>query len=300
MVRGDTFTQNLPRPLPVKCTNPTELLRAIRELVVTNNPEQSWVVDNLAFLHVGGSRLYGTDTADSDLDVRGVVIAPKSYWVGARVFEQFEGTLPARDGRPETEIVIFHVRKWLRLTVAVNPNVVETLFVEDDSPFTILTTDRWRYIRGETRPLLNQRAHAGYHGYATSQLKKMMVKQSNKTGRQHIAEQHGFDLKFAAHGFRLAGQGAELLRTGRITFPRPDREHLSAVRHGKVYGPDEMDRCVNDLAAATQALDQAFAETVLPAKADFDRYDQLLMHIYDEFVAKNPDTRERLTACSLQ
>jgi hypothetical protein len=31
-------------------------------------------------------------------------------------------------------------------------------------------------------------------------------------------------------------------------------------------------------------LDQAFAETVLPPKCDFDRYDRLLMHIYDRFV----------------
>ena len=117
----------------------------------------------------------------------------------------------------------------------------------------------------------------------------MVVKQSNKTGRRQIAEEFGFDLKFAAHGFRLARQGAELLRTGRITFPRPDREHLSAIRHGKVYGPDDLDRCVADLAAATEELDQAYLETVLPEKADFERYDRLLVHIYDRFVA--PEAR---------
>ena len=70
----------------------------------------------------------------------------------------------------------------------------------------------------------------------------MVVKQSNKTGRREIAEEFGFDLKFAAHGFRLAGQGAELLRTGRITFPRPDRDFLRAVRFGQVYGPDDLER----------------------------------------------------------
>jgi hypothetical protein len=265
-------------------TNPTHanLVDAIRRHVVSHNPEQAWVVDHLAFLHVGGSTLYGTNTPDSDLDVRGVTIPPKSFWVGARSFEQLEAKLPGHNA----EVVIFDVRKWLRLTVAVNPNVVETLFVGDDHPCAILTTDPWRHIRTETVPLLNQRAHAGFHGYATSQLKKMMVKQSNKTGRREIADAFGFDLKFAAHGFRLARQGAELLRTGRMTFPRPDAEHLRAVRFGRVYGPGDVDRCVADLVAATEELDRAYAETVLPPKVDFERYDRLLIHIYDEYVAK--------------
>lgn len=258
------------------------LIDQVRRLVVAQNPEQGWVIDNLVFLHIGGSTLYGTNTADSDLDIRGVTIAPKTFWVGARSFEQLECAIPEQN----VEVVIFDVRKWLRLSVAVNPNVVETLFVDDTSGCSLLTTERWRYIRSEALALLNQRAHTGYHGYATSQLKKMIVKQSNKSGRREIAEALGFDLKFAAHGFRLASQGAELLRTGKITFPRPDRAHLSAIRYGKVYGPDELDRCVSDLTAATQELDQAFLETVLPAKADFERYDRLLVHIYDNYVAR--------------
>ena len=100
-----------------------DLLDRIRRLVVSNNPEQAWVIDNLAFLHVGGSTLYGTATDKSDLDVRGVTIAPKSYWVGARHFEQLELTLPPGDpavaGGREVEVVIYDIRKWLHLAVAV-------------------------------------------------------------------------------------------------------------------------------------------------------------------------------------
>jgi hypothetical protein len=258
-----------------------DLLDAIRREMLAQNPEQAWVVDRLAFLHVGGSTLYGTNTPDSDLDVRGVVIAPKSYWVGAQRFELLEAKLP----EVNAEVVIYDLRKWLRLTVAVNPNVVETLFVDDDHPCTIVSSDAWRHVRSETLPLLNRQAHAGFHGYATSQLKKMVIKQSNKTGRREIADEFGFDLKFAAHGFRLAGQGAELLRTGRITFPRPDRDFLRAVRLGEVYAPGDLDRCVADLVAASQDLDRALAETVLPQKADFERYDRLLVHMYEHFVA---------------
>ena len=56
------------------------------------------------------------------------------------------------------EVVIYDLRKWLRLTVAVNPNVVETLLVGDDHPCAIVSTAAWRYVRSETLPLLNQQA----------------------------------------------------------------------------------------------------------------------------------------------
>ena len=100
----------------------------------------------------------------------------------------------------------------------------------------------------------------------------MARKPSDLTITDQFCGAGGSSIGAAAHGFRLARQGAELLRTGKITFPRPDREHLSAIRYGKVYRPDEIDRCVSDLTAATQELDQAFLKTVLPAKADFDRH----------------------------
>src|ERR1700722_20064834 len=109
-------------------------------MVVAQNPEQGWVIDNLAFLHIGGSTLYGTNTADSDLDIRGVTIAPKSFWVGARTFEQLECAIPEQN----VEVVIFDIRKWLRLAAAVNPNVVETLFVDETRDCALLTTERWQ------------------------------------------------------------------------------------------------------------------------------------------------------------
>ena len=69
--------------MPLVNPDHADLLDVIRRHVIAHDPEQSWIVDRLAFLHVGGSTLYGTNTPASDLDMRGVVIAPKSYWVEA-------------------------------------------------------------------------------------------------------------------------------------------------------------------------------------------------------------------------
>jgi uncharacterized protein len=256
-----------------------QLHDATRRAIVPRNPEMAWAIDNLLFLHVGGSRLYGTSTPGSDWDVRGVTLAPKSYWVGARTFEQAEAQVPELG----LDVVIYDVRRWLHLVINVNPNVVETLYVPDPGPAVIRSTPAWEWIARRTRPLISRRAHAGYHGYATSQLKKMMVKQANKTGRRELADAQGFDTKFAMHGFRLARQGIELLRTGTMTFPRPDADQLRRIRDGRAYCDSES--CVADWEREAAGLDQALHESCLPETGDFAAYDQLLIDIYDRLVA---------------
>lgn len=259
----------------------SQIMATARSLIMGQNPDQEWVLGNLLVLHVGGSRLYGTHNDDSDWDIRGITVPPKDYWVGARKFEQWTCKLP----ESKLDFTIWDVRKWLSLTAHVNPNVVETLYVVPDSPAVIYWSPDWNWIRDRTMPLINQRAHAAFHGYAISQIKKMVSKQDNKTGRREIVESHGFDTKFVAHGFRLASQGAELIRTGKMTFPRPDAKHLRAIRDGKVYQPNELARCAAEWARVAQELDEAVLDTVLPAKPDFDRHNQLLVDIYDGLVA---------------
>ena len=259
-----------------------ELIEQVRIALLPRNPELSWLLgpESLLFLHLSGSRLYGTHTADSDYDIRGVAVAPKSYWVGARTFEQTQAQLPELG----LDIAIFDFRRWLHLTVNVNPNVVETLYVPLDSEMVLhMNCEWWPTLVERIKPLINRRAHAGYHGYATSQLKKMLTKQSNKTGRRELTEAYGLDTKFVMHGFRLARQGAELLRTAHMTFPRPDAAVLRAIRDGKVFTDPQTAIAAWEEEAAL--LDAALATSVLPEKADFEAQNQLLMDVYDQLVA---------------
>lgn len=257
-----------------------KIMLKLQQAIDQHNPEMQFVKDNLLFLHVSGSRLYGMNREDSDYDIRGVTLAPKDYWVGAKKFEQFQAGYPEEG----IDFVIYDFRKWLHLTQEVNPNVVETLYVWDHNLNIVHVNDSWANLRTQAKELINQRAYVGYKGYATQQLKKMVVKHGNKTGRQDIVDEYGFDLKFAAHGFRLARQGYELLTTNNITFPRPDAEVLRDVRYGKIYGPRDLDHCVAELNVEYNLLDQALAKTILPKKADFDKYNQLLVNTYDNYV----------------
>ncbi len=244
-----------------------------------HNPEHLCLLDRTVFLGVGGSKLYGTDTPDSDTDLRGVTIAPKDYWVGAKKFEQIELKLPNN-----TEVVIYDIRKWLRLTADVNPNVVEILFTDKQQHQLVVNKPIWDEISLRTKLLLNQRAYVGFHGYSSSQLKKLVTKQSNKTGRMELTEKYGFDTKFLSHGFRLARQGAEILLTGRMEFPRPDRAELLDIKLGKKYKAQDQEKAIEDWKLEAQKLDEAYTNTILPVKYDFKQFNQLHIDIYERFV----------------
>jgi hypothetical protein len=257
-----------------------EIVDLLEQGIEKNNKEQMWILDNLLFLHISGSRLYGINREDSDYDIRGVTLAPKDYWVGGRGFEQLELKIPEHN----LDIVVYDFRKWLKLTVHGNPNVLETLYVREGSPSTIFRNYRWTHLAKKTKKLMNIQVYDGYRGYSHAQIKKMVTKQSNKTGRKYITDEYGFDLKFASHGFRLINQGAELLSTGNIVFPRPDADHLKAIREGKIYGPEDVDKCAKDWQEQQKILDQAKENTCLAPKLDFDKYSNLLVEAFDLYV----------------
>jgi predicted nucleotidyltransferase len=209
-----------------------------------------------------------------------VVLPPKDHWVGAKSFDQFNCKFPDHN----LDFCIYDFKKWLNLTVAMNPNVCEMLYVNETNPNIIVWTKEWDAIRTETKKLANQRAFVGFHGYATSQLKKMSIKQANKTGRQYITEAMGFDTKFAAHGFRLIYQGEELMLKNEITFPRPEADLLKSIRNGIKYRQNQQAQCIKDWEIEQKRLDRAKENTCLPEKADFNSYNNLLMETFDSLV----------------
>lgn len=71
------------------------------------------------------------------------------------------------------------------------------------------------------------------------------------------------DWKAVSHAVRIARQAIELLETGHITFPRPEAEHLLAIKTGQLpykEVADEIDRLLPEVetaAAASRLPDQA-------------------------------------------
>ena len=118
---------------------------------------------NHIFSCVTGSRAYGTSTATSDLDVRGVFAAdPISRITPFFPVDQVEGP---------GDTVMFELSKYVRMVTDQNPNVVELLWVD---PSDILrTTPAWEMLREARGQLLTRKVRHTYGGFATQALKQI-------------------------------------------------------------------------------------------------------------------------------
>lgn len=76
----------------------------------------------LIFECVYGSRAFGLDREGSDLDLRGIVVGPRAWYLGPRAApEQLD---------LGKDHVHFEIRRFLRLAEVANPSVLEMLFTD--------------------------------------------------------------------------------------------------------------------------------------------------------------------------
>lgn len=115
-------------------------------------------------LHVlCGSRAYGLETAESDWDTRGVCIPPKRYLLGLERFEQHVSD--------DDDHVTYSLEKFVRLALAGNPNIVETLFTEGES--VLSATPLGEHLISSRDLFLSRRVGQRFCGYAREQLHRI-------------------------------------------------------------------------------------------------------------------------------
>ncbi|MBL9108623.1 MAG: nucleotidyltransferase domain-containing protein [Myxococcales bacterium] len=149
----------------------------------------SWLARATVFAAVAGSHAHGTAKEGSDVDVRGVCVAPLDVRVGLfDRFEQHEGALEgelfdllsgalgsradvARSLSVKGEIVLFDVAKFLTLAAATNPSALEILFT--DPRDWLLRTSTWEKIHAARYLFLTKHVGRTFQGYAAAQLKKI-------------------------------------------------------------------------------------------------------------------------------
>lgn len=116
------------------------------------------------FQCVAGSRSYGTDSAHSDLDTRGVFIAPPEYTLGCmKTVEQVE--VPGED------TVIYELAKFVKLAAETNPNLIELLFTNEENILFIDPT--FEKLREHRDLFLSKKAGFTFSGYAMAQMKRI-------------------------------------------------------------------------------------------------------------------------------
>lgn len=137
---------------------------------------EKWLEDRIILKVYKGSYAYGTNHADSDVDIGGICIPPKQYLYGFYSFEQYESkNYTHYTGYKKTgqgaDTVIYGLHKFVKLACNCNPNIIETLFT---NPTHILHSNYLGNMLLENRKLFfTKKAKDTFGGYAFSQLRRL-------------------------------------------------------------------------------------------------------------------------------
>jgi uncharacterized protein len=118
------------------------------------------------FKCIYGSHLFGTNTAESDIDTRGVFIPNEEFYLGfMNRVEQVESREPDK--------CLWEISKFLKLCLEANPNLLELLFVPLDSPNVLEQSTEWSQIVRDRNIFLSNKVRGTFSGYAESQLQRI-------------------------------------------------------------------------------------------------------------------------------
>lgn len=138
----------------------------VLDLIVKKSPHLSWIEDNTALLVRHGSHAYGTNTATSDEDFKGIAIPTKPYFLGTmHRFEQAE--LKA----PDPDAVIYDIRKFFNLAADCNPNIIEVLHTDPSDHFIVSPIGE--EILAHKDDFLSKKIKFTFMGYSVAQLKRI-------------------------------------------------------------------------------------------------------------------------------
>ena len=115
--------------------------------------------------HYAGSISYGTNTASSDTDYRGIFLAPKEY-----IMTPFWNVREVKDEKEE-DTKFFELNNYMELYLDANPNVIETLWVRNED--IVQSTEEYEVIRQYAPQLLSTKLAFTYTGYAHNQATRM-------------------------------------------------------------------------------------------------------------------------------
>jgi uncharacterized protein len=242
---------------------------AINDRVV----EDHMILRTLVGSTVHGLELEGTD----DRDEMGIVIPPPDYVLGHRRFEHWvQRTAPEgeRSGPGDLDLVVYSLRKYVRMAASGSPTVMLPMFASGDD--VLVTTELGDRLRGLAPAFLSRRIAASFLGYMRAQRERLDGSRGGmKVRREHLIGKYGFDTKYAMHTLRLGYQGLEVLDSGRITLPmaEPTREHIRLVRVGEVELDDVLAEA-HDLEARLSAHAES---SELPDEPDWRQIDDFVV-----------------------
>jgi predicted nucleotidyltransferase len=221
-------------------------------------------------LFVGGSALHGAKVSGyDDLDIYGVYVEPPEKIIGVDSYEHFvwsTSTNERKNDSSDIDITLYGLQKWAHLACKGNPSILHAIFAKNALPVPAGAFDTWFHAVEKYRlQFLCRKHYKQFLGFATAQLMRMTGERSRNVNRPDLVAKYGYDTKFAMHIIRLLIECEELMRSGIITLPSPQKDLLIAIRNGE-YTEDWVIRNATERSEICRA-----AEASSPLQPEIDR-----------------------------
>lgn len=223
---------------------------------------------NVIHYFEGGSRLYGTSiNATSDTDIFGVFIETPAYRLGLDSFEHFVSI------KEDADFQMHSLARWAELATKGNPTQLTLLY----TPCVLNSV--WSEIVLPNKSLFKAKIHAkAFLGYAQGQVHRLdgTAGKGKHGQRPELERSFGYDTKAAMHLMRLLFEAEEYMKTGEITYPRPEKELLLSIRQGAWT----WDRLFFEYNEAEKRVESAMQESKLPEHCDREAISHLVAECY--------------------
>ena len=225
------------------------------------------------YLVLYGSQLYGTSTPESDRDERGFIVPPVEYLTGLCRFDQHTETETVdrvvwslakfvsmlMKGDPQSFEMLFVPDDKILACTDIGSILRDSADMFACRRFykRIMgyAESEWRKVRGvELKPIkrtptedtviegIRQVFHPDKEGmdevvrllFLNHAREEVSARRKLGAKRKAQVDRYGYCTSSASHSVRLLGELAELLDTGRLTFPRPNADRLLAIKRGDV------------------------------------------------------------------
>jgi predicted nucleotidyltransferase len=221
-------------------------------------------VSSLIHLFVGGSELHGAKVgATDDLDIYGIYISEPDDVLGLESLEHFVWSTASDERRnvpDDVDLSLYSLQKWAAMAARGNATALHFLFADA----TAVSSPTWLSIQRESKLFLSKKSAVQFLGFADNQLRRLTGEKGKgaKGTRPEYECAYGYDTKAAMHCLRLYFECIELMREGRISLPRPERDLLIDVRSGAWT----LERFLREAETLRLAAEQASICSTLPSE----------------------------------
>lgn len=238
--------------------------------------KEAGLPENFEVIHLfeGGSALHGARLeGKTDLDICGIFIEPAINALGLDSYEHFVTSTSdqtVRNVAGDVDVCLYSLRRWAMLATKGNPTAINYLFANTDAASRRLlngeSRNNWEDMHECLRnAIVAKSAAKHYVGFVDGQMRRLLGTGTGRHGqRAELTTEFGYDTKAAMHAVRLLDEGIELMRTGRVTLPRPNAGELIRIRQG-AYSLDAVCSYVSRL---REELIQAESSSKLQPRPD--------------------------------